>query len=216
MSPLAIFAYTTTNAAGIGNVATAVALREGRCGLTPNDLPWAPLPCWLGKIPNLDIESCVDIPDALREFDCRNNRLALLALEQDDFVTAVGDARRRLGADRIGVFIGTSTSGILSTELAYQRRDPVSGALPVDYRYATTHNLDATTEFVRRVLGLTGPAMTIFRPGSRHSLAPAMVQRNTAPSLRGQRIESAEAEVPDTGTSEGGAGTFRHLLRRDT
>ena len=161
MSPPAIFAYTTTNAAGIGNVATAAALREGRCGLTPNDLPWAPLPCWIGRIPNLDTESCVTIPHALRAFDCRNNRLALLALEQDDFVAAVGDTQRRHGAGRVGVFIGTSTSGILSTELAYQRRDPASGALPADYRYATTHNLDATTEFVRRVLGLTGPAMTI-------------------------------------------------------
>lgn len=161
MLPLAISAYTTSSAVGLGNAAAADALRNGRSGLAPNDLPWAPLPCWIGQIPNLDIDSCVDIPAALCEFDCRNNRLALLALEQDDFVTAVGDARRRHGAGRVGVFIGTSTSGILSTELAYQRRDPVSGALPADYRYATTHNLDATTEFVRRVLGLTGPAMTI-------------------------------------------------------
>ena len=59
------------------------------------------------------------------------------------------------------MFIGTSTSGILSTEIAYQHRDPQSGQLPLDYRYETTHNLDATTEFVCRVLALTGPAMTI-------------------------------------------------------
>ena len=161
MSALAISAYTTSSAAGVGNTAVAIALRAGRSGLTPNDLDWAPLPCWIGHIRSLSDERQVQIPQTLRDFDCRNNRLALLALEQDGFVTAVGRARERLGSARVGVFIGTSTSGILSTELAYQHRDPQSGRLPAEYRYETTHNLDATTEFVRQVLGLTGPAMTI-------------------------------------------------------
>ena len=97
----------------------------------------------------------------VRAFDCRNNRLALLALEHDGFLAAVAAARQRLGAARIALFLGTSTSGILSTELAYQGRDPATGSLPEAFRYDTMHNLDATTEFVRRVLGLTGPAMTI-------------------------------------------------------
>ena len=161
MISLTISAYTTSNAAGIGKVNTTHALREGRSGLAPNDLEWAPLPCWIGKIHGLDIDERLEFPTSLREFDCRNNRLALLSLEQDGFVAAVEDTRRRLGPERVGVFIGTSTSGILSTELAYQKREPQSGRLPADYRYATTHNLDATTEFVRRVLGLRGPAMTI-------------------------------------------------------
>jgi 3-oxoacyl-[acyl-carrier-protein] synthase I len=161
MTSLAISSYTTSNAAGIGKVATALALREGRSGLAPNDLDWAPLPCWIGQIPFLNTADGIGIPHDLREFDCRNNRLALLALEQDGFMADVGDARRRFGSERVGVFIGTSTSGILSTEIAYQHREPESGRLPADYRYATTHNLDATTEFVRRVLACTGPAMTI-------------------------------------------------------
>ena len=161
MTKLAISAYTTSNAAGIGKVATTIALREARSGLVPNTLDWAPLPCWIGQIPGIGANDATQIPYSLREFDCRNNRLAMLALEQDSFMAAADDARRRLGPHRIGVFIGTSTSGILSTEIAYQQRDPESGRLPANYRYATTHNLDATTEFVRRVLGLTGPAMTI-------------------------------------------------------
>ena len=161
MISLAISAYTTSNAAGIGNAATARALREGRSGLRPNDLDWVPLPCWIGRIPGIDDDDRREFPARLREFDCRNNRLALLALEQDGFVAAVADARRRFGAGRIGVFIGTSTSGILSTEIAYQHREPQSGRLPADFRYETKHNLDATTEFVRRLLELTGPAMTI-------------------------------------------------------
>ena len=161
MTPLAISAYTTSSAAGIGNVASARALREGRSGLAPNDLDWAPLPCWIGRVASLDGDDAVKLPDALREFDCRNNRLALLGLAQDSFMAAAADARLRFGAERVGVFIGTSTSGILSTEIAYQHREPQSGHLPADYRYETTHNLDATTEFVRRTLALTGPAMTI-------------------------------------------------------
>jgi 3-oxoacyl-[acyl-carrier-protein] synthase I len=158
MRPLSIQSYTTTSAAGIGNAALARSLREERSGLAPNDLDWAPLECWIGRV---GAAESVQLPAALADFDCRNNRLALLALEQDGFLETVAAARRRLGAARIAVFLGTSTSGILSTELAYQLRDPKTGSLPAGFRYDTTHNLDATTEFVRRVLGLTGPAMTI-------------------------------------------------------
>jgi 3-oxoacyl-[acyl-carrier-protein] synthase-1 len=43
------------------------------------------LPCWIGRIRELDVASRFEVPAALREFDCRNNRLALLALEQDGF-----------------------------------------------------------------------------------------------------------------------------------
>ena len=158
MQPLAIRSYTTTSAAGLGKAATARALHEGRSGLAPNDLAWAPLDCWIGRV--ADLES-IGLPDAHAAFDCRNNRLALLALEQDGFLEAVAAARARFGAERVAVFLGTSTSGILSTELAYQGRDPATGSLPSTFRYDTVHNLDATTEFVRRLLGLTGPAMTI-------------------------------------------------------
>ena len=158
MQPLAVGSYTITSAAGLGKVDTARALREGRSGLVPNDLSWAPLDCWIGRV---GAAESVMLPEALREFDCRNNRLALFALEQDGFLEAVAAARRRLGAGRIAVFLGTSTSGILSTEFAYQSRDPATGSLPAAFRYDTMHNLDATTEFVRRLLGLTGPAMTI-------------------------------------------------------
>jgi 3-oxoacyl-[acyl-carrier-protein] synthase-1 len=158
MQPLAVRSYTTTSAAGLGNSATARALREGRSALVPNDLPWAPLDCWIGRVD--DAES-MTLPPSLGQFDCRNNRLALLALQHDGFLEAVAAARARHGAGRVAVFLGTSTSGILSTELAYQARDPATGSLPPQFRYDTVHSLDATTEFVRRLLALEGPAMTI-------------------------------------------------------
>ena len=158
MTPLSILAYTTTSAAGIDKAATALALCEARSGLMPNDLQWAPLECWIGRV---DAAEEMILPAALAAYACRNNRLALLALEQDGFMTAVATARQRYGPNRVGVFLGTSTSGILSTEIAYQQRDPDTGKLPADFLYETTHNLDATTEFVRLVLGLGGPAMTL-------------------------------------------------------
>jgi len=158
MTPLTVRAYTTTNAAGVGNAATAASLHAARSGLVPNDLEWAPLQCWIGRVKAAED---LALPATLAAYDCRNNRLALLALEQDGFVSAVAAMSRRHGDSRVGVFLGTSTSGILATEIAYQRRDPHTGRLPADFRYETAHNLDATTEFVRLVLGLTGPAMTI-------------------------------------------------------
>ena len=65
------------------------------------------------------------------------------------------------GAHRVGVFVGTSTAGILETELAYQRRDPHSGALPAGFRYAHTHNPYSPSAFVRAYFALRGPAMSI-------------------------------------------------------
>ena len=70
----------------------------------------------------------VVLPEHLQKFDCRNNRLAELALRTDGFAEAVQSAAARWGALRVGVFLGTSTSGILQTELAYRDRDPNTGA----------------------------------------------------------------------------------------
>ncbi|HYG33010.1 MAG TPA: beta-ketoacyl-[acyl-carrier-protein] synthase family protein, partial [Methylophilaceae bacterium] len=97
----------------------------------------------------------------LAEFDCRNNRLAQLGMEQDGFVDAVRAAVTKYGADRVGVLMGTSTSGILQTELAYRRRDPVTGALPDDFVYAKTQNTFSVADFTRSYFDLSGPAVAI-------------------------------------------------------
>ncbi len=186
ITPTLIRTFTTTSAVGAGNVATATALRTASTGLAENNLEWAPLPCWVGKVEGIgrvaadrDIAEtgAVSLPTALADFDCRNNRLALLALEQDGFIAAVQEAKTRYGAARVGIFLGTSTSGVFSTELAYRRRAADSGTLPADYRYQTTHNLDATTEFVRRLLGIAGPAMTISTACSSSAKVFALAER---------------------------------------
>lgn len=103
----------------------------------------------------------VQLPDHLADFDCRNNRLALLGLMQDGFIEGVRAAIAKYGAQRIGVFLGTSTAGILQTELAYRRRDPASGKLPADFIYGKTHNTYSVADFTRCYFNLTGPAVVV-------------------------------------------------------
>ena len=158
MQPLAISHFSIVNSLGAGAAAITSALRARRSGLTACDFETVVLDTWIGQVAGLDEFRLR--PD-LGAYDCRNNRLAQLGLEVDGYAAAVSAAREKYGAARIGVFMGTSTSGILQTELAYRRRDPQSGALPADYRYAATQNTFSLADFVQRYLGLSGPAFVV-------------------------------------------------------
>jgi 3-oxoacyl-[acyl-carrier-protein] synthase-1 len=157
VSPLVLTSFTAVNALGRGIAAVSQALHARRSGLTRCDFEHAALDTCCGSVAGLDDER---IGGELADYDCRNNRLAALALRQDGFDQTVATARSRYGAARIAVIIGTSTSGILQTEHAYRRRD-ASGRLPADYHFRQTHNLFSVSDFVRRALGLTGPASMI-------------------------------------------------------
>lgn len=158
MNPLELTHFTATSCIGRGLAPTLQALHEQRTGLAPCRFERADLHTWVGAVDAIDDEPVR--PD-LHAFDCRNHRLAQLGLVQDDFADAVTAAAARYGAERIGVFVGTSTSGILETERAYRRRDPQSGALPADFRYAQTHNCYSLAAFVRAYFALGGPAVSI-------------------------------------------------------
>ena len=158
MKPLAITDFTVVSALGHGREPTLQALREGRSGLRQVDFETATLGAWLGVVDGIDE---LPWPDDLANFDCRNNRLAELGLRADGFAERVRQAAARFGAGRVGVFLGTSTAGILQTELAYRRRDAATGALPADLHYAETHNTYSVSRYVRQVLGLTGPAVVV-------------------------------------------------------
>lgn len=158
MQPLFITSLAAVNTLGFGLDAMWDALYGGRCGLRPNDFEDAGIKTWIGRVDAL--ETAPVIP-SLAEWDCRNNRLAQLGLQQDGFEGAIERARRKYGSERIAVLLGTTTSGILETELAYRRRHPENGALPETLRYQFTHNLFSASEFVRRYLGLEGPAVSV-------------------------------------------------------
>ena len=157
MTPLAITAATLTTALGAGQAANFDALATQRTGLAPARFMDVALPTWTGEVDGID---GIAIPSDLSEFDCRNNRLAWLGLQQDGFVDAVDAARTRWGAGRVGVFLGTSTSGLLQTELAYRHRGP-DGALPADFHYGPTQNTFSVADFVARALRLDGPAWVV-------------------------------------------------------
>ncbi len=158
MKPLTLSAFTLTTSLGAGLRAHLQALRTGRSGLAPCRFESARLDTWVGQVPD---EQLAPLPAELAAFDCRNNRLAQLALAQDGFLDVVAQARNRYRAERIGLFLGTSTSGLLQTELAYRHRDVHTGALPDGFDYAATHNSFALGRFVRAQLELRGPAVVV-------------------------------------------------------
>jgi 3-oxoacyl-[acyl-carrier-protein] synthase I len=158
MQPLVLSHFALVTSLGAGQQATLEALQAGRSGLTPNTFESAPLPAYVGQIRELDDSP---LTGEAAGFDCRNNRLAALALNQDGFRDAIAAARDRYGADRIGVFLGTSTSGMLATETAFRHRDPATGALPPRFDYARTHNTYSVGRFVREDLHLAGPAAVV-------------------------------------------------------
>ncbi|RAR66057.1 3-oxoacyl-[acyl-carrier-protein] synthase-1 [Paraburkholderia unamae] len=158
MKPLILSHFTATSCLGRGLAATLDALRDRRGGLAPCDFERAELDTWIGAV--ADVESQTMRAD-LADYACRNNRLAQLGFTQDGFAQHVEAAVARYGAARVGVFVGTSTSGILETEYAYRRRDPQSGALAPGFHYAETHNPYSLAAFVRAWFGLRGPATSI-------------------------------------------------------
>jgi len=155
---MAVSAYTCTSCMGHGLDATRHALASGDSYLQACDFLDTNLSTWIGVVAGLDE---VKLKPELAAFDCRNNRLASLALEQDGFGTAVADAVTRYGADRVGVYLGSSTSGLLNTELAYRERDSESGLLPASLHYEQTHNMSSLGAFVSRALGVSGPCYVI-------------------------------------------------------
>ena len=158
MTPVAITDYTLVTALGHGLAPTLAALQAGRSGLALQNFETATLNTWLGVVQGVD---AVQLAPHLASHNCRNNRLAELGLRADGFGQQVQKAAQRWGAHRVGVFLGTSTSGILQTEVAYRHRDARTGALPASLHYAHTHNSYSVAGYVRAALGLLGPAYVV-------------------------------------------------------
>jgi 3-oxoacyl-[acyl-carrier-protein] synthase-1 len=174
MTPLSLSAYSLVSAIGSNRDETLASLRDRRSGLRPCDFRDIRLDTWIGRIEGLEAEA---ISGDLSRFDCRNNRLARMALTADGFADRVAEAAARYEPSRIAVVIGTSTSGILESELAYRRRDPVDGSLPGDFRYQTVHNTFSVADFTRRFLRLSGPATAISTACSSSAKAFASASR---------------------------------------
>ncbi len=92
-----------------------------------------------------------DSPDIHRS---RNNQMALAALAQ--IRPAVDAAILQYGRDRIGVVVGTSTSGIANTESA-MRHFVQEGQLPREFHYAP-QEMGSPARMLAAELAIFGPA----------------------------------------------------------
>ncbi len=157
VKPLTISAMTLTCAAGTGLQAVRSALANGQSGLRANDFPHCSLDTWIGRVGAVEN---TPLEGELAEFDCRNNRLALLGLQQDDFVARVQALKQRIPSERIACIIGTSTAGIGVTEEAYREMGEAEIFQP-RHRLPRVHTPHTSAAFTARVLGLDGPVLTI-------------------------------------------------------
>jgi 3-oxoacyl-[acyl-carrier-protein] synthase-1 len=161
MPPLAIRAYTATTALGRGRAAQLDALRARRGGLRRNDFGSvdfgpAALDTWIGRVDGLED---IALPAEYAAWECRNNRLAWLALQQDDIRDTIAAMRDRHGATRVAIVLGTSTASIGETEAAYARLD--DGAFPADMVRPNVHTPHSLGGFVQQATGLRGPCVTV-------------------------------------------------------
>jgi len=120
-------------------------------------VPYGPLLTGRGTVVGRVRQEQRSLAPELAEFDCRNNRLLAAALDQ--IAPAIAAARERVGPQRVGVVLGTSTSGIAAGEDAAEalaRGKP----MPAAYHYRQ-QEIGTAAEFAARYLGLAGPRFTI-------------------------------------------------------
>ncbi|WP_295800253.1 beta-ketoacyl-ACP synthase [uncultured Microbulbifer sp.] len=109
------------------------------------------------------------VPEHLLEYDCRNNRLAQQVVS--GLREPLQSLIERVGAARIGVVMGTSTSGIASGE---QR---LASPGQKNYRYRYQQQMAALAEYVARYLQLDGPRLTVSTACSSSANAFASARR---------------------------------------
>ncbi len=124
----------------------------------------------VGAVKDTDL---LAIPERLAQYNCRNNRLlftAAIQLKQN-----IEQAKRRFGHDRIGIVIGTSTSGISKGEAALDYHQQ-NGHFPSSFHYAQ-QELGSTSDFLRQLFELTGPCYTVSTACSSSTKVFASAQR---------------------------------------
>ncbi len=156
ITPVPLTAFTATSTLGSGRAAHAAAIRADRSGLRTNDFTRVPLPCAIGRVAGLEDEP---LPDALAEYDCRNNRLAWRGVHADGFLDAARECIERRGAERVALIVGTSTSSIGATEEGYRALE--DGRLPQHLRRPVLHTPHSPALFLEAVLGTRGPCLTV-------------------------------------------------------
>lgn len=152
--PFYLPALGIVNALGNGIDEIAPGLFGGDTGGMVLENYWLPAaPARVGRVPG----ELPEIPAVFSAYASRNNRLLLAALAQ--IRADVDEAIARFGRDRVGIVLGTSTSGIAEGEaaIAALRND---GRLPEAYRYVQ-QELGAPAMFLAHFLDVSGPAYCV-------------------------------------------------------
>ncbi|MBC7701078.1 MAG: beta-ketoacyl-[acyl-carrier-protein] synthase family protein [Massilia sp.] len=173
MQPLGLTAFTATSCAGPGRAALSALMRTTTTALRENDFTRQPLPTFIGRV--LGLED-LPLPSHWQAWDCRNNRLAWLALNQDGFLEAARSALARHGPTRVAVLMGTSTSSIGASEEAYTRLTP-DGHFPPDLCRPEVHSPHSLGAFVAHALGSAGPCVTVATACSSSAKVFAQAER---------------------------------------
>ena len=130
---------------------------------------------WLASdIPAFGVQTELpSIPQNLHQYACRNNRMLLAALKQIE--RSIAAAIAAYGSERMGLVIGTSTSGIAEGEHAVNVLCK-TGQMPSGYHYKQ-QELGGAVEFLVRYLGIKGPAYTVSTTCSSSANALASARR---------------------------------------
>ncbi len=145
-----------------------------RSGLVLNDL-YGPRPVYVGEIQT----ELPEIDQRFQLYDCKNNRMLLAALEQ--IKPTVNTMIKQFGAARIGIVLGTSTSGVRNTELALAAVTE-TGRKPAEFHYKQ-QQLGAGADFLANYLSLKGPAYAVSTACSSSGKAFASARRLIALDL---------------------------------
>ncbi len=141
-------------ALGRGKEAVARGLFRGdTSGLRLEEGWLANRPARVGRIEG----DLTEVPPVFWKDASRNTRILLTALQE--IRGEVEAAIARHGRDRVGVVLGTSTSGIEAAERAVAHH-LAQGSLPPEFHYQQ-QEIGRLAPFLAEYLGLTGPALTV-------------------------------------------------------
>ena len=157
------------NAIGTDKLSVAKNLLSNNTGLTTKKKLLSGRETWVGVVD----AKLPAIPRSLAEYDCRNNRMMLHACLQ--ILPAIDKAITKYGKNRIGVVLGTSTSGIDNGEIACIEKLQY-GSFPesFDYKQQETGGM---SEFIKSYFDLENVAYTISTACSSSGKAFASAQR---------------------------------------
>jgi len=172
IEPVAITAWQCVSSAGCGTEALRAALHDNSPRLAPIRLFPLPFETVVGEYTS----PLPAIRPELAAYACRNAQLALEALNTGGFRTRVEAVLDRHGSDRVGLILGTSTSGIYDSERAYAHYVD-HGVMPEDFNFLRRHAIQATAQFLGIELGIQGPVYAISTACSSSAKAMGSAQR---------------------------------------